>query len=125
MSPLLWSKLMEQLVGMFKNEKISSTVLALILLGAWWAYGWANDEFVKKGEFAKLQTTVSEGFENIEINDASQVIRDLKLKVMITKATGGPSSEVTRHEERLGHAESYKTCLVEQKPNCEHLKDVE
>ena len=113
---------MEHLLRAIKNEKISSGVLILLLTGAWYVHGWANDEFVRKGEFFTLQEAVTDGFESIEINNASQVIRDVKLEMLITGVTGGGVGTLA---EELGAAKKYKECLVKQEPNCQHLKDVE
>ena len=125
MSPLLWSSLMEQLMKILKDERPSGAILIILLLAAIAAYAWATDEFVARGEFEVLQETVDDGFERIEINNASQVIRDTKLKILVTGATTDSESEMSRLSEELLAAEAYKTCLVERKPNCEHLKEVE
>jgi hypothetical protein len=109
---------MEQLLGVLKNEKISASVMVVMILVAWWAHAWAEEEFASKSE-------VTEGFENIEINDAGQIIRDIKLEVLITKATSGDTTRLSNLAEELEHAKAYKLCLVERKPNCQHLKEVE
>jgi len=116
---------MEQIVGALRNEKLSSTLLVLLVIGAWWAQGWADARYVEKSEFTQLRTTVKSGFDNIEINNASQIVRDIKLEIKITKAASGSDQEITRLQERLEQAKNYKSCLVEQKPNCEHIKDIE
>jgi hypothetical protein len=116
---------MEQIIGALRNEKISAGVLVAMIGIAWWAYSWAEDKFVNQGEFTALQQTVNEGFESIEINDAGQVIRDIKLEILITKATQGPDKELKRLGDQLKHAEEYKACLVGRRPNCRHLKEVE
>jgi hypothetical protein len=126
MTIAIWSsEMMDQILGVVKNEKISGGVLVLLITIAWWAHGWASGEFVKKGEFNKLQTTVTEGFASIEINDASQIIRDKKLGLTITKATQGSEEQIEALVEELQYAQAYKACLVRQEPNCQHLKDVE
>jgi hypothetical protein len=126
MIPAIWSsEIMEQILGVVKNEKISAGVLVLLIAVAWWAHGWASEEFVKKGEFNKLQTTVTDGFESIEINDAGQIIRAIKLELIIVKATAGSDKELGDLADELEHAQAYKQCLVERRPNCQHLKDVE
>lgn len=123
MGPTIWSgQIMEQILGAVKNEKISSGVLILLVAMAWYAHGWANGEFVKKDEFSKLQKTVTDGFESIEINDASQEIRDIKMKILITKATAGDTEGL---DAELTAVKKYKACLVARSPNCKHLKVVE
>ena len=116
---------MEQLIGALKNEKVSAGVLVALVAIAWWAHAWAEEEFVKKGEFSKLQTTVTTGFESIEINDAGQIIRAVRLEILITKATNGSASELEHLADELKHAQAYKQCLVKREPNCQHLKEVE
>ena len=116
---------MEQVIGALKNEKVSAGVLVALVGIALWAHAWAEEAFVKKGEFETLQTTVNTGFETIEINDAGQIIRDIKLEILITKATNGSASELEHLADELGHAQAYKACLVKQEPNCQHLKEVE
>ena len=126
MIPAIWSsEVMEQVIGALKNEKISAGVLVALIGIAWWAHSWAEEEFVKRGEFSELRTTVTDGFESIEINDAGQIIRDIKLELLITRATQGAPSELKRLDDQLSHAQAYKQCLIERKPNCQHLKDVE
>jgi hypothetical protein len=126
MIPAVWSSvIMEQILGAIKNEKVSSSVLVLLVAVAWWAHSWAEEEFVKKGEFSELQNSVSGGFESIEINDAGQIIRDIKLEILITKATSDDTTRLSDLDEELEHAKAYKQCLVKQEPNCQHLKEVE
>ena len=116
---------MEQIIGALRNEKVSGAVLAALLGIAWWAHAWAEEEFVKKTEFTKLEKAVNAGFESIEINDAGQIIRDIKLEILVTQATDGSGARVARLQERLEHAQDYKQCLVNRRPNCKHLRDVE
>ncbi len=116
---------MEQLLAMLKNERPSGSVLIIILLIGFGAYAWADKEFVKKNEFDILQTTVTEGFESIEIHAASQVIRDVKMRIMLTKAAKGSVTELSNLSDELIAARAYKKCLVEEKPNCKHLKEAE
>ena len=126
MAPIVWSsQLMEQVIGALKSEKVSGAVLAALLGIAWWAHAWAEEEFVKKSEFFTLQATVTTGFESIEINDAGQIIRDIKLEILVTKSTNGSEMVLKRLDDRLAHAQAYKQCLVERAPNCRHLKEVE
>jgi hypothetical protein len=116
---------MEQIIGALRNEKISAGVLVALIGIAWWAYSWSEDRFVNQDEFSTLQRTVNEGFESIEINDAGQVIRDIKLEITIVKAAQGTQAEIDHLNEELEHAKAYKECLVKQGPNCQHLKEVE
>lgn len=122
----IWTgTVVEQVIGALKNEKISAGVMVALIAIAWWAHSWAEEEFVKKGEFNRLQAAVDDGFESVEINNAGQVIRDIKLEILITKATQGSDKELADLADELKHAQAYKACLVKQEPNCQHLKEVE
>ena len=116
---------MEQLLEMWKKERPSGSVLVILALICYVAYAYADKEFVKQDEFDTLQTTVTQGFESIEIHAASQVIRDVKMRQMLTKAANGSATELANLDDELTAARAYKKCLVEEKPNCKHLKEAE
>lgn len=140
---MFWGTLLESAMKILKNERISGG--ALILMGAalFSMYAWADtahnildensktrhqqniEEMVSKEEFEELQATVDVGFEEINLNDASAEIRDIKLSRQIAQATGAGDDEVARIEDQLNHAKAYKSCLVERRPNCDHLREVE
>jgi hypothetical protein len=120
-----WSQTMEALMGILKNEKISSTVLVLILVGAWWSYSWANDEFVNKGDFNKLTTLITTHVEDMQIVNASQLIRDKELAYRICEATGDTPGELKNLSDQIIQAKQYRNCLINKQPNCKHLKPPE
>ena len=130
---MIWSNLMEQLVGALKDEKVSLSVLVLAGLMAYYGYGWANDQFVDKESFDDhteevtnkldaLTTSMNAHVEEYRIVEASRVIRDLKRDIQLAIATEAPEREVQELREDLEHAEDYKRCLIGRKPNCQHLR---
>lgn len=120
MTILFWGQLMEQLVGFLQKRPSGSTFIFIMLI-CFAAYAWAGEEFVRKTEFNELKTLMVSHTEEFRINNASQIIRDLKTDIRIAKATSAPVVEVDRLEDQLDHAERYKDCLVDRKPNCKHL----
>ena len=130
---MIWSNLMEQLVGALKDEKVSLSVLVLAGLMAYYGYGWANDQFVDKESFDDhteevtnkldaLTTSMNAHVEEYRIVEASRVIRDLKRDIQLAIATEAPEREVQELREDLEHAEDYKRCRIGRKPNCQHLR---
>ena len=116
---------MEQIIGALKNEKISSSVLVMIVLGAWYAYGWAGDTFVKKGDFDELKTIMTDFVEDTQIVNASQLIRDRELTLQVAKAVGESGTQLTKHKNNVAAATAYRDCLIKEEPNCKHLKPSE
>jgi len=113
---------MEQILGALKNEKISSGVLALLLCGAWWAYGWAGEEFVNRNDFDELKGLIITHVADMKIVTASQLIRDKELAVQIANATGESDTQISHIQNEITRAQAYRTCLINEEPNCKHLK---
>lgn len=122
---MFWGSMMEQVLDLLKHERISAGALVLLACTLFWVHAWADDKFATIDDLQALQQTVVEGFESILISDASAEIRDIKLSQQMAKATGAPIEELGRIQEQLEHAEAYKSCLVKQEPNCDHLRDVQ
>jgi hypothetical protein len=122
---LTWSRAMEELLGAFKNEKISSTVLILIILGAWYAHSWASEEFVKKSEFGELKSLMVNFIEDDRIVNASQLLRDKELQLQIAIATSQSDGQISNIETEITEVKAYKECLIHKDPNCKHLKPPE
>lgn len=119
---------MEQLIGIFKNEKISSSVLILLVLVFWYAYGWANEEhekFVRHTDFNEFKDVMITHVEDMQIVNTSQLVRDKKLVLQLAQATDEPASRISDLEGEVTKAETYRQCLIEKKPNCKHLKPAE
>lgn len=132
---MVWGTVMSQALGVLKNERISGGALIIMAACLYAMYAWADGahanmaashaELVKQEEFNQLKKDVEHGFEQMELNDASQQIRDIKLSLQVAQATSAPDTEIRRIEDALDHAKSYKSCLVRREPNCEHLREVE
>jgi hypothetical protein len=123
---MFWGiKIMDWVLKVLKNERISFAALVLVVCGLYWVHSWADERFAKVENLVSLQSAVDLGFESISIENASQEIRDIKLSKQIAQATGASDTTVKQIDERLAHAVSYKNCLVERGSNCEHLRDVE
>lgn len=121
----MWGKIMEQAIGVLKNEKISSLVLVFLCIIAYKGFLWASDEhkdLVQRSEFNELKTLLVDHTEEFRITSASQIIRDIKMEIIVCRAAA--SSNCSAIEEKLKQAQAYKACLVARKPNCEHLKEV-
>jgi len=108
-----------------KDEKVSLSVLASLIATVIWAYSWADEEYAKQSEFDSLRGLMVSHTEEFRINNASQIIRDLKTDLRIARATGATGYELERLTDQLEHAEEYKACLVARRPNCQHLKEPE
>jgi hypothetical protein len=122
---MLWSGVMEQIFGALKEEKVSVAMIVVVVAGTFWMHSWASEKYVEKTEFQQLSKLMIDHTEEYRINNASQIIRDLKTNIRIAKATQAPEFDLDRLEEELEHAEQYKKCLVDRRPNCKHLRDVE
>lgn len=130
MGPIHWGLIMEKIIGALENEKVSSTLAGFLAIFVYVGYVWADTQhanLVSKDEFAQLKeeveaisASVNNGFEDSEIRDASQIVRDIKLELRIAQATGGTDTETLKED--LKHAEDYKDCLIDRKPNCEHKR---
>ncbi len=134
---------MEQLIGAMRNEKVSTGVFGILLTITWLAYTWAgeqhkdlSDSHISRVEYKQdqdkmiaqvgsLTTLMTEHVEDMQIVNASQLIRDKELALQVCQATGRPQSEIEALEEQITEAKLYRKCLIEQQPNCKHLKPSE
>lgn len=128
MSSGILGYLMDHATNILKDEK-GTAVLGLVIIFLFYhAFIWASDKhdgLVQMEQFETLENKVESGFENAELNDASQAIRLLKIDLRIAKATGATDTELASMEEGITAAKAYKQCLVHRDPNCEHLKNPE
>jgi len=118
----------ETLMGGLKDERISIGIMGVLLGIVYYAHAWANDEhknLVGKGDFDKLMTLMVTHTEEFSIVTASQLIRDKELQLELATATGKSAGEVSRIQTEIQAAKLYRTCLIDQKPNCKHLKPPE
>jgi len=134
---------MDQLLGVMKNEKVSTGVLGLMLMMAWYAYSWATDvhdtlasENVPRAEYQKdqieLKKQISEvtdiltaHVKDIQIVNASQLIRDKELALQLAEAANATDAQKAHLRQEIEEAKKYRECLIDQKPNCRHIKPPE
>lgn len=120
----IWGKLMEQGLGVLKNEKVSWAFLVSIMSLVVYTYAWANESFVKQRDFDELKSILVSHTEEFRITEAAQIVRDLQLQKQVALATGKPETEILDIDEEIQQATAYKTCLIDRRPNCKHLKPV-
>lgn len=121
---MFWGKVMEQGLGILKNEKVSLAFLISVMSMAVYAYAWANENFVKQQDFDELKSLLVNHTEEFRITDAAQIVRDLQLQKQVALATGKPEEEIQHIDADIEQAQAYKSCLIDQRPNCKHLKPV-
>lgn len=144
---------MEQIVGGLKEQRVTvSLTIALIILAVAAGYLWADDQhgnYVTKEESARqteeLKSRINENgataqkavdilveqqklltdhVEEFSITMANQWVKDAKTDIRLAEANSATSErEIRLLEEELKHAEAYKQCLIERRPNCKHLRD--
>lgn len=132
MNAVVWGKMMDQIVGAFRDEKISLGLLGIVAMLAWYSFAWANEkheDLVHKSQFEKeigaLTKLMTEHTEEFRIVNASQLIRDLEVQLELAEATGKSESEIIHIGEEIQEAKTYRRCLIDRKPNCQHLKPPE
>ena len=76
-------------------------------------------------EFNELMKMTVTHTEEFRIVTASQLIRDYEMQLQIAAATGRTENEVQHIERDIIEARTYRQCLIERKPNCQHLKPPE
>jgi hypothetical protein len=122
------SLILEKVMGGLKDEKIGLSALATIVFFAYYAWVWADDahtEFARKTDIQKIEQTITNHTEEFRIVSAGQLARDIKLSLQLSQATGASDAELRIMEAKLLAAEKYKDCLINRRPNCEHLKPSE
>ena len=125
MLTLHWGQSMEAILEMLRAEKISSTLIILVLIGTWYAYGWAGEEFVKSDDFNKLSSLIITHVEDMKIVNAAQLLRDKELAMQIATATNETPAQIKHIQHEIDQARAYKKCLISKEPNCKHLKPPE
>jgi hypothetical protein len=130
---------MEQLLGAMKNEKVSSSVFILLLFVAYYAFAWASEEhgqLVTRAEYQRDQQELKVQLEELTsvvklyiddstIISASQLVRDKELQLQIAEATGETETQIAHIKREIEAAKRYRACLIQQEPNCKHLKPPE
>lgn len=142
---------MQEALTAIKSEKASGLVVTLVVLLAWIGYTWAGDKFVTQAESdTKTQElkdliktnaeTAKKALSILELHvkdfdkkqeadlivEASNAVRDVKLEIRLAQLDPSTTDRELRElNESLAHAEEYKECLVNQRPNCEHVRRAE
>ena len=97
----------------------------MFMITVWWIHGWAEEEFVNRTEFGELKGIIVEHVDDMNIVNASQYIRDKELALKICEATGSSEKEIDDIRKLIRQANKYRTCLINEEPNCKHLKPPE
>ncbi len=116
---------MDVLVNALKSEKVPLTLIMLLGLTVWWVHGWAQTEFVDRDDFTELKEVIIVHVADMQIVNASQLVRDKELALQIAEGTGEPLSRTKRLKGEISQAKLYKGCLIREEPNCKHLKPPE
>jgi len=126
-------------MGGLKDERISIGLAVGIVVSLYTILSWAQTEhkniadlsaqernqLVNKQEFHELLNVITTHTEEFRIVTASQLIRDYEMQLQIAAATGKTEGEVKHIERDIVEAKVYRQCLIDQKPNCQHLKPPE
>lgn len=143
---------MEQIVGGLREQRVTLTLtVALIILAGFAGYIWADDQHGEfqtkseaeaatrelKSEIERNRRTSEEILQKTEahirdfdslveetrIEYAINSVRDAKRDVRLAQNDPNISDrELNELRETLDHAEAYKDCLIERRPNCRHLR---
>lgn len=117
--------MVDQIIGLLKNEKISASIIIMFGFTMWWIYGWAEERYVTRTDFGELKEIMVEHIDDMQIVNASQFIRDKELALTVCIATGRPELEIQHLKDEINEAKAYRACLIERRPNCKHLKPPE
>ena len=127
-----WELMMDKGIGALKDEKISLGVLVIGAFAFYHLYTWADDnhnQLVKRPQFEqeieKLTKLMTDHTEEFRITNASQIIRDLEMQLQIAEATSRTEAEINHLKIEISNAKMYRTCLIDRRPNCKHLKPPE
>jgi len=118
-------KMVTEVIDLFHKEKISVGVLTAVILGAWYAYGWAGETYVEKDEFNQLTSLIVTHVEDMKIVNASQLIRDKELALQLAVATNESETQINHLKTEIADSKKYRECLIRKDPNCKHLKPAE
>jgi hypothetical protein len=134
---------MEQLLGAMKNEKISTGVLGLLVMLAWYAFTWADaqheamaseavpraeyqkDQQELKNQIADMANVLTAHVKDIQIVNASQLVRDKELALQLAEAANATETQKSHLRQEIEDAKAYRECLIDMRPNCKHMKPPE
>jgi len=135
----------EQLWKMLKGEKISLSLLAVIVYFLYLSYGWvqtsfipiaAADDYALSKDVAIIHSLIEANGELLTTHISDYTIRDALLavdniesditSVKALQSVGKPTAETESIlailNDKLIDAQEYCDCLIKEEPNCKHLK---
>ena len=115
-------------MGGLMEQRISVGLALGVVFSLYYMFTWASGEhadLIKKSDFDELKNLMLGHTEEFRIVTASQIVRDKEMQLQIALATGKSDGEMKHIQNELSAARMYKACLIEQKPNCQHLKPPE
>ena len=133
------SAMSEEVWGRLKDERIPVGVAVGVIAFAFYAYGWATDNFVTtakaatemsklSGQVGQIQQSVDDHIKEYRIGEAIKDVEDLEARlyhVQLHEDSAGASATTRARtkelQERLRKAQIYRDCLLNDRPNCQHL----
>ena len=126
-----------------KKKHVSIGLLITLAMAGWWLLGqsnaWHQATFVTRAEAAQSSEKISgqldqnqriltDHIAEFRIKNALDRVDDLEMKLYYLdrdeeeRGVTGSSAERRRdYTNELGNAEAYRDCLLNNRPNCEHL----
>lgn len=117
-----WGHVMDQALSVLGDGRRFFYLLLALMGLSFWAYTWADGEFVRKQDFDQLNKLMTEHVDDMQIVTASQFIRDKQLQLQLAHATSQPPEQIQGIENEIAKAEKYLDCLLQDGTNCKHLK---
>lgn len=136
--------LIEMALQYFKEERMSWGGFSLLILIGYFGYAWATDvhkDLVTREEVDRLMVenkkTIEKTLKLLEdhvkdfelkseqdlILEATNAVREAKRDLRLAKLDSSMTPrELREYEEYLTHAQEYKQCLIDRRPNCAHLR---
>lgn len=121
MNSIMGTQFMEQILAALRNERMSASLLVLVGVGVWWVYGWADDRYAHADEVGEIKSLIVQHVEKMEIVVASQLVRDKELALQVAQHSED-KTQISHLENEVRQAREYRQCLIERRPNCEHMK---
>lgn len=131
---------MDDVVRKIKDEKVSIGVVIAVAVLAYYAHGWVFETFVTKANAQEnvagvqktlddVQHTLNSFVQNYEIREAKKNVETIEATMFhmqqhVAEHGNTPETEakISSLQRRLDNAVKYRDCLLNDHPNCEHLK---